>query len=91
MTAHAVTRALLVTYLALGAALVIMYYSTRPLATDDRQWPVHRFSAVRAAGAAELTILRDHRLRTEACDETGPVACGHEARVPVPAQSASVR
>lgn len=91
MTAHAVTRALQVTCFGLGAALVTMYFSAHPLATDDRQWPVHRFSVVRAAGAAELAIMRHHHLRTQACNESDPDTCSDAARVPAPAKTASVR
>lgn len=91
MTAHSVSRALQVTCFGLAAALVIMYFSAGPLATDNRQWPVHRFAVVRAAGAAELMIMRHHRLRTQACDESDPVTCSDEARVAMPAKSASVR
>lgn len=91
MTAHAVTRALQATCLGLGAALVIMYFNARPLAPDDRERPVHRFEVVRAAGAAELTIMRHHRLRARACDQSDPATCRDEAPVPVIARSASVR
>lgn len=91
MTAHAVSRALQATCLGLGAALVTMYFNARPLAPDDRQWPVHRFEVVRAAGAAELTIMRHHRLRTQACAESDLVTCSNGARIPVPAKTASVR
>lgn len=91
MSAHAVSGALRVTCLALGAALIGIYFSARPHATDDRPRPVQRLSAVRAAGAAELTIMRDHRLRTLACQESDAVACRDEARARVPAESASVR
>lgn len=91
MTFRSVSRALQVTCCGLGAALVVIYFSTLQFATDDRQWPEHRYSVVRAASAAELTIMRNHRLRAQACDEPDSVVCSDEGRVPAPEKIASVR